>query len=268
VESKNIYQRINAVMAEVAYVKKDTAVSGGGANYRAVTRDSVVSILRESIVQAGIVVQTSQIKGEWTVLRNVNATPTPIKMGLYSGFYMIEFINIDDPKDRTSITVEAHAQDNGDKATGKAMTYAEKTGLLKQFLLETGLNDEERPSEAIDNELGEKFIYLIETEQALALDEFMSGFGADDPIRKALFDFAPKGKKTEYTKAWGNLISEASQTYQECAFSLDEAVGDGSDVDKTTVSELWFDNTERYKRRVWGQLNTFTQEYLRGQSDR
>lgn len=261
-EGKNIYQRINAVMCEVGYLKKDQQIVGGGANYKAVTRDSVVKALRDNIVHHGIVVETSQISGEWTVLRDVNATPAPIKMGLYKGFYQVSFVNIDDPKDRAIIQVEAHATDNGDKAPGKAMTYGEKTALLKQFLMETGLNDEERTSDYIDESLGEQFIFLIETEAALELDEFMSQWSSDDPARKALFDACPKGKKTEYTKQWKSLIDQAASLYGDYAVELDEVVSKGSS-DDTELRELWWDNSDRYKKRVWGQLNDATKELLR-----
>lgn len=144
----NIYQRINAVMKEVEYVQKDKAVSGGGANYKAVTHDQAVSVIRKSLVKNGIVIKPVQVSGEFLEMRNMNATPNPVKMGLYSGSYDVFFINIDDPQDSSCLSVHAHASDNGDKAPGKAMTYAVKTAILKQFTLETGENDESRQESA------------------------------------------------------------------------------------------------------------------------
>lgn len=144
----NIYQRINAVMKEVEYVQKDKAVSGGGANYKAVTHDQAVSVIRKSLVKNGIVIKPVQVAGEFLEMRNMNATPNPVKMGLYSGSYDVFFINIDDPQDSSCLSVQAHASDNGDKAPGKAMTYAVKTAILKQFTLETGENDESRQESA------------------------------------------------------------------------------------------------------------------------
>lgn len=144
----NIYQRINAVMKEVQYVQKDKAVSGGGANYKAVTHDQAVSVIRQALVNNGIVIQPVQTKGEFLQMRDLNASPTPIKMGLYSGCYDVHFVNMDKPEDRTTVSVEAHANDNGDKAPGKAMTYAVKTAILKQFTLETGEDDESRSEQA------------------------------------------------------------------------------------------------------------------------
>ena len=65
-------------------------------------------------------------------------------MGLYSGTYEIHFVNIDNGEDRVISTIHSHANDNGDKAPGKAASYATKTAMLKVFSLETGENDESR----------------------------------------------------------------------------------------------------------------------------
>lgn len=163
----NIYQRINKVMDEVEYVKKDKAVSGGGASYKAVTHDQVVSAVRSSLVKNGIVIEPRQISGEFLVLRDMNAKPAPVKMGLYTGSYEINFVNIDKPEERTFITVQAHANDNGDKAPGKAMTYAVKTAVVKQFYLETGEDDESRADIADTDFIGQEQIAQL---QSLLLD--------------------------------------------------------------------------------------------------
>jgi len=140
----NIYQRINAVMKEVEYVKKDSAVSGMGGGYKAVSHDQVISVARKSLVDNGVVIFPNQIKGEFLQMRDINATPQPIKMGLYSGTYEINFVNINDGNDRITATIEAHANDNGDKAPGKALSYATKSAILKVLSLESGDNDESR----------------------------------------------------------------------------------------------------------------------------
>jgi hypothetical protein len=144
IAQRNIYQRINEVMKAVKYVQKDKSVSGGGQNYKAVTHDQAISVVRESIVENGIMIFPNQISGEFLVMRDVNAEPQPIKMGLYTGTYEINFVNIDDGNDKVTVTVQAHAADNGDKAPGKALTYATKAAILKVFSLESGEDDEAR----------------------------------------------------------------------------------------------------------------------------
>jgi len=137
----NIYQRINAVMRDVVYVKKDKAVSGGGQNYKAVTHDQVLSVVRKSMVDNGIVIVPGQLSGEIVIKRDVSAE---IKMHLYAGTYVIKFVNADKPEDMIAVQVEAHAADNGDKAPGKCLTYATKMAILKVLSLETGEDDESR----------------------------------------------------------------------------------------------------------------------------
>lgn len=131
----NIYQRINNVMKKVKYVQKDAKIQG----YKAVTHDQVTSVLRQAMVDEGIVIVPSQHEGALLVGKDEKN-----KMLLYKGQYVVKFVNIDNPSDSMSMMIEAHANDNGDKAPGKALSYAVKSALLKVFCLETGENDESR----------------------------------------------------------------------------------------------------------------------------
>ncbi len=139
--AKNIFQRINAVMQEIDYIKKDKKVSGGGANYAAVSHDQVVAMVRDSLVKHGIVYYPEQINSTVLVARDKSKD---IAMMLYEGEYNIHFVNIDDGADRLTVRIVGHANDNGDKAPGKAVTYATKSAILKVFAIETGENDESR----------------------------------------------------------------------------------------------------------------------------
>lgn len=133
----NIYQRVNAVMKDVEYVRKDAKVQG----YSAVTHDMVTAVLRGAMVKYGIVVQLEQKSSEILERRDKAAG---VSMMLYSGTYDVHFVNIDKPEDKATITIDAHAADNGDKAPGKCASYATKQAMLKLFSLETGENDESR----------------------------------------------------------------------------------------------------------------------------
>ena len=141
-EGKNIYQKINDVMKVVTYVQKDSAVTGAGGGYKAVTHDQVVSVARSALVENGVMIYPNQISGEFITKRDLNLA-NPVKMGLYSGTYEINFVGIEQG-DKITVTVQAHANDNGDKAPGKALTYATKSAILKVLCLETGENDESR----------------------------------------------------------------------------------------------------------------------------
>jgi len=143
-EIRNIYQRINAVMNNVTYVQKDKQISGGGSNYKAVTHDQVISVCRAELVKNGVVIYPEQTASDMPILRDLEKN---VKMHLYEGMYNIHFVNVDAPDDRITVRIAAHAGDNGDKAPGKAVTYATKTAILKVLCLETGENDESRVDE-------------------------------------------------------------------------------------------------------------------------
>lgn len=140
----NIYQRINEVRKAVYYIQKDKAVQ----TYKAVSHDMVVAMCREQFVKLGIVTYPEQTmgllnpQGVKSAKDGSGTVPDPMRM--YEGEYLIHFVSDDDPADRISVRIQAHAQDNGDKAPGKAVTYATKAALLKILMLETGENDESR----------------------------------------------------------------------------------------------------------------------------
>lgn len=134
----NIYQRINAVRKAIGYVQKDKAVSTGGGSYKAVTHDAVTGMVRSALIEHGVIIVPS-------VLNAVFHPKEPeAKQRLYEATYQVDFVNMDQPEERITINVNAHALDNGDKAPGKAMSYATKYAILKLFNIETGEDEESR----------------------------------------------------------------------------------------------------------------------------
>ena len=148
----NIYQRINEIRKAVAYIQKDKQVSaGGGGNYKAVTHDNVTAKTRQAFIDNGVVIVPRQQKGKlddaamrWNDKAQMM---TPAAMRLYRAAYEIDFVNADEPSDRLTVHIEAHAADNGDKAPGKAISYATKYAILKLLNLETGDDEESRHQE-------------------------------------------------------------------------------------------------------------------------
>lgn len=134
----NIYQRINAVRKAIGYVQKDKSVSTGGGSYKAVTHDAVTGMVRAALIEHGVVIVPSVLSAVF------NAKEPEAKQRLYEATYQIEFVNIDDPADRIVTQQNAHALDNGDKAPGKAQSYATKYAILKLFNIETGEDEESR----------------------------------------------------------------------------------------------------------------------------
>jgi len=186
----NIYQKINEVMKKAEYIKKDAQVSAGGSgrSYGAVTHDAVTAMLRKHLVAVGIVVNVSQISGEFLEMRDLK---NEIKQYLYQGVYEISFINIEDATDRMSVIVHAQAQDTGDKAAGKAMSYAAKYAMLKTFSIETGDNDESRTAseKPINAEQAKQLSGLFEKLEAERRPAFLAHFGIESIEKMPVSEF-------------------------------------------------------------------------------
>lgn len=138
---RNVYQRLHAIMQEVRYVQKDATITGGG-SYKAVSHDMVTAKVRPHFIKHGVVIATT-LKTEQVIDTGSKSSGGTPKIR-FQGVYDVDFINIDDGKDRVTVQVAAHAEDYGDKAPGKAVSYAQKYAILKILMLETGESDEAR----------------------------------------------------------------------------------------------------------------------------
>ena len=154
-------------MRAVKYVRKDKQVDGAGGGYRAVTHDQVTAMVRQHFVDAGIVVVPHLTASATVSTGRTTKAGTPIIR--FEGTYDVDFVNVDDPADKITATTVAHAEDQGDKAPGKALSYAVKGSILKVLLLESGDDDESRvrPDEP---ELSDDEATLLETLRERALE--------------------------------------------------------------------------------------------------
>lgn len=134
----NIYQRINSVMKDCDYLQKKQAQQGKGIKY-----DEVIAMIRDLLIQHGIVMVVRQT--EMHLLEGVEGT----KQKIYQGRYEMDLVSAENPEEKVTHSAFAHGMDGGDKAAGKAHTYAVKTMLVKGFAIETG-EDEESRSEKLD----------------------------------------------------------------------------------------------------------------------
>ena len=136
----NIYQRLNEVRKAVDYVQKDKRVGEGG--YLAVTHDAVTALTRAHFVKHGIIIAPSILTSK------VELTGTSTARGIpfirFEARYRFDVVNADDPTDRFAVEIESHAIDQGDKAPGKALSYAKKYAVLKLLEIESGEEEEER----------------------------------------------------------------------------------------------------------------------------
>jgi len=139
----NIYQRLNEVRKLVRYIKKDKEVGG---KYWAVTHDNVTAEVREHLIVHGVMIVPQVLSSQ--VIQTGTATKSGIPIIRYEGRFSIEFVNCDEPQEKVCVVIDSHALDEGDKAPGKAISYATKYAMLKLFSIETGDDEESRYHDA------------------------------------------------------------------------------------------------------------------------
>ena len=134
----NVYQKLNEVRKKIDYIKKDKQVQ----NYRAVTHDQITALVRPHLVEFGIVICPNLISSITVDSGEKTSKGTPIIR--VEAVYEFTIVNIDDGTDSFKTSISAHANDTGDKAPGKALSYAKKALVLKLFEIETGEDEESR----------------------------------------------------------------------------------------------------------------------------
>lgn len=193
---KNIYQRMALVMEKVQYIQKSGTNSFQ--NYKYVSHDAVVGMLRSHITDAGILTLTDVIEMTREIITDTKKTNVMATVKL-----QISFVNVDKPEDRIVIHAYGEGMDTSDKACGKAVSYALKFGLLKMFLIETGTE--------IDNE-NEKYNNLAVTKTAqvpVAAPEYtVEQINAQKRLMAAQVD------PTDITSI-GIFIAETSKLYKK-----------------------------------------------------
>ena len=183
----NLYQRIISVMKEESiYIKKGSAGQGTGAQY-----DEVISVLAPLLTKHGIVVSVDKV-GE------SRSRETKKGAYIYEGDFNVSYINIDNPEDRLVTLIESHAQDGGDKAPGKANTYATKTSMLKVFGIETGDKEESRVESANP-------LYITEDQQGQLYSLLCDDSGL----------FTPKGLKVCQAFKFQNLTDIKASKFDQ-----------------------------------------------------
>ena len=123
----NIHQRMNAVMKAVKYIKKREKKNG--MQYSYVAHDDVTREMHDALTEQGILPTTDVLSYE-----NVG--------NAHKVHLLISFVNIDFPEDKISVNAWGYSIDNKEQGYGKALTYGIKYAYLKQFVLESGDEDE------------------------------------------------------------------------------------------------------------------------------
>ena len=151
-ETKNIFQRMSAITAELRTVAKNLTVPTGGKNsYKAVSERDILDAVKPLEEKHGVysypvartVLESNLLESENSYggqTKKVTTFMTRIET-------VYRFVNIDDPEDYVQTTTFAEGIDSQDKGSGKAMTYADKYALMKAYKISTGDDPDQDASE-------------------------------------------------------------------------------------------------------------------------
>lgn len=151
-ETKNIFQRMSAITAELRTVAKNLTVPTGGKNsYKAVSERDILDAVKPLEEKHGVysypvartVLESNMLESENSY--NGQTKKTTTFMTRIESVY--RFVNVDNPAEYVETTTFAEGIDSQDKGSGKAMTYADKYALMKAYKISTGDDPDQDPSE-------------------------------------------------------------------------------------------------------------------------
>lgn len=150
IKKLNIFEKLSLITDEIGVIEKNLKVEVTKTrSYKAVSERDVLDNVKP--LEKKYRVYSYPIVRE--IIEN-NTLTTQTEYGTKNSLYLrvktiYRFVNIDKPEDYIETTVYGDGIDTGDKAPGKAMTYADKYALMKAYKLSTG-DDPDKESSPIN----------------------------------------------------------------------------------------------------------------------
>ena len=207
VKEMNIYEKMSAITAEIGVVEKNLNVKvNSNSSYKAVSErdvlDAVKPIEQKYRVYSYPANRKIVDRDVLTKETEYNGTITRTNTLFMRVETVYRFVNIDKPDEFIETTVYGDGLDTGDKASGKAMTYADKYALMKAYKLSTG----DDPDKEASPEHGyEKKAEPKATTKQIALVEDLY---TDEEIERIC-------KKAKITKIEDLTVAQASALIQK-----------------------------------------------------
>ena len=207
VKEMNIYEKMSAITAEIGVVEKNLNVKvNSNSSYKAVSERDVLDAVKPIEQKYRVYSYPANRKiidrDVLTKETEYNGTITRTNTLFMRVETVYRFMNIDKPDEFIETTVYGDGLDTGDKASGKAMTYADKYALMKAYKLSTG----DDPDKEASPEHGyEKKAEPKATTKQIALVEDLY---TDEEIERIC-------KKAKITKIEDLTVAQASALIQK-----------------------------------------------------
>ena len=135
----NIYEKMSAITNELGVVAKNLNVDmGNGKSYKAVQEKDVLDAVKPIEEKYRVYSYPKERKILDSAILEKEGNGYTSKNMYLRIETTYEFVNLDKPDEKITMTSYADGIDSGDKATGKAMTYSDKYSLLKAYKIATG----------------------------------------------------------------------------------------------------------------------------------
>lgn len=139
----NLYQKLLEVQKNVTYFQQNKQ----GDKFKYVGSSDVLTAIRSAMDSVGLILSVS-VTGSRLHLDAAYSG----KQHLTEIDIALEWINADKPEERLAWQMYGQGIDSGEKGVGKALTYAEKYGLLKFFHVGTDKDDPDSFQAKHDND--------------------------------------------------------------------------------------------------------------------
>lgn len=146
----NIYTKMLSISNELETVAKNLSVGVGKSSYKAVGEADVLRAVKPLEEKHGVYSYPySRTLLESGVIESVGYNGEIKKQQFMRLEVVYRFVNVENADEFVDITSYGDGIDSGDKATGKAMTYADKYALMKAYKIVTGDDPDQHASEEL-----------------------------------------------------------------------------------------------------------------------
>ena len=180
----NIYEKLSAITNEISAVAKNLNVGYGKAQYKAVGEADVLAAVKPTEEKYKVYsYPVSRRVIESNVLTSLDKDGNEKRQLFMRLEVVYRFVNMENPEEYIDITTYGDGVDPGDKAPGKAMTYADKYALLKAYKIITGDDPDQKASETLKAVERKETVsnQLITDVQAVALESVLTAGNVNIP---------------------------------------------------------------------------------------